>query len=198
MCLLIGFHEEQSKASLIGAVMLARGLSRPRTVLAIRTLRRMFFYTEFPRALGGSKALVTRMSSIQAIEVVLVARVVSDHLLIIVPISFEQYLKRLGRSGRSHGNFQLSHLEWHCSMRRGSGEHTKLVPRTKETNVAHAPHHPENPLKFSQIHSKRGNMRNGGCSAGIVNIHRLFPKGRHTMNAKMMSHLKDLGITLSL
>ena len=69
---------------------------------------------------------------------------------------------------------------------------------TKETNVAHAPHHPENPLKFSQIHSKRGNMRNGGCSAGIVNIHRMFPKGRHTMNAKMMSHLKDLGITLSL
>ena len=69
---------------------------------------------------------------------------------------------------------------------------------TKETNVAHAPHHPEKPLKFSQIHSKRGNMRNGGCSAVIVNIHRMFPKGRHTMNAKMMSHLKDLGITLSL
>ena len=67
------------------------------------------------------------------------------------------------------------------------------VSGTKETNVAHAPHHPENPLKFSQIHSKRGNMRNGGCSAGIVNIHRLFPKGRHTIDAKMMSHLKDLG-----
>ena len=28
---------------------------------------------------------------------------------------------------------------------------------TKETNVAHASHHPKNPLKFSQIHSKRGN-----------------------------------------
>ena len=69
---------------------------------------------------------------------------------------------------------------------------------TKETNVAHAPHHPEKPLKLNQIHSKRGNMRNGGCSAVIVNIHRMFPKGRHTMNAKMMSHLKDLGITLSL
>ena len=54
------------------------------------------------------------------------------------------------------------------------------------------------PLKFSQVNSKRGNMGNGGCSAGIVNIHRMFPKGRHTMNAKMMSHLKDLGITLSL
>ena len=50
----------------------------------------------------------------------------------------------------------------------------------------------------SQIHLKRGNMRNGGCRADIVNIHRLFPKGWHTMNAKMMSHLKDLGITLSL
>ena len=73
-----------------------------------------------------------------------------------------------------------------------------IVRLTKETNVAHAPHHPENPLKFSQIHSKRGNKRNGGCSAGILNIHRRFPKGRHTMNANMMSHLKDLGITLSL
>ena len=73
-----------------------------------------------------------------------------------------------------------------------------VVKRTKETNVAHAPHHPEKPFKFSQIHSKRGNMRNGGCSAVIVNIHRMFPKGRHTMNAKMMNHLKDLGITLSL
>ena len=73
-----------------------------------------------------------------------------------------------------------------------------LEHATKETNVAHAPHHSKNPLNFSQIHSKRGNMRNGGCSAGIVNIHRMFPKGRHTMNAKMMSHLKDLGITLSL
>ena len=69
---------------------------------------------------------------------------------------------------------------------------------TKDTNVAHAPHHPENLLKFTQIHSKRGNMRNGGCSAGIVNIHRMFPKGRHTMNAKMRSHLKDVGITLYL
>ena len=72
------------------------------------------------------------------------------------------------------------------------------LARTKETNVAHAPHHPENPLKFGKMHSKRGNMRNGGCSAGVVNIHRLFPKGRHTMNAKIMSQLKDLGITLSL
>ena len=61
---------------------------------------------------------------------------------------------------------------------------------TKETNVAHAPQHPEN---FLEIHSKRGKMRNGGCGAGIVNIHRLFPKGRHAMNGKMMSHLKDLG-----
>ena len=77
-------------------------------------------------------------------------------------------------------------------------DYNLLVTRTKETNVAHALHHPEKPLKFSQIHSKRGNMRNGGCSAVIVNIHRMFPKGRHTMNAKMMSHLKDLGITLSL
>ena len=41
-------------------------------------------------------------------------------------------------------------------------------------------------------------MRNGGCGTGILNIHRLFPKGRLTMNAKMVSHLKDLGITLSL
>ena len=49
----------------------------------------------------------------------------------------------------------------------------------KETNVAHAPHHPEKALKFSQIHSK-----NGGCSAGIVNM--------------VKSHLKDLGITFSL
>ena len=73
-----------------------------------------------------------------------------------------------------------------------------FTDQTKETNVAHAPHHPKNPLKFSQIHSKRGNMRNGGCSAVIVNIHRMFPKGRYTMNAKMISHLKDLGITLSL
>ena len=31
-CLLIGFHEEQSKASLIGAVILARGVSRCRKV----------------------------------------------------------------------------------------------------------------------------------------------------------------------
>ena len=62
---------------------------------------------------------------------------------------------------------------------------------TKETNVAHAPQHPENSL---EIHSKRGIMRNGGCGAGIVNIHRMFPKGRRAMNAKMMSHLKDLGI----
>ena len=31
-CLLIGFHEEQSKASLIGAFMVARGVSRRRTV----------------------------------------------------------------------------------------------------------------------------------------------------------------------
>ena len=57
----------------------------------------------------------------------------------------------------------------------------------KETNFAHAPHHPEKFLKFSQIHSKRGNMRNVGRSAGIVNINLMFPKGRHTMNAKMMS-----------
>ena len=69
---------------------------------------------------------------------------------------------------------------------------------TKETKVAHARHHPEKLLKCSQIHSKLGNMRNGECSAGIVNIRRMFPKGRHTMHAKMMSHLKDLGITLSL
>ena len=73
-----------------------------------------------------------------------------------------------------------------------------LALLTKETNVAHAPRHPKKPLKFSQTYSKRGNMRNGGCSAGIVNIHLLFPKGRHTMNAKMKSHLKDLGITVSL
>ena len=39
----------------------------------------------------------------------------------------------------------------------------KTCSLTKETNVAHAPHHPENPLRFSQIHSKRENMRNGGC-----------------------------------
>ena len=73
-----------------------------------------------------------------------------------------------------------------------------VAAQTKETSVAHAPYHPEKPLKFSQIHSKRGNMRNGGCCAGIFNIHRMFPKGPHTMNAKMMRHLKDLGITLSL
>ena len=45
--LLIGFREEQSKASLIGAFMLARGVSRRRKVqianfLATITLRRMF------------------------------------------------------------------------------------------------------------------------------------------------------------
>ena len=42
-CLLIGFREEKSNASLIGAFMLARGVSRD------------------PRALDRSKALVTRM-----------------------------------------------------------------------------------------------------------------------------------------
>ena len=57
---------------------------------------------------------------------------------------------------------------------------------------------PKIPLKFSQIHLKRGKMRNGRCGAGIVNIHCLFPEGRNTMNARMMSHLKDLGMTLSL
>ena len=65
-CLLIGFREEQSKVSLISAFMLARGVTRRRKVpnnqfLAARTLRRMFSYIEFPRALGRSKALVTRM-----------------------------------------------------------------------------------------------------------------------------------------
>ena len=68
--LLIGFREEQSKASLIGAFMLARGLTRRRKVqianfLAIRTLRRMFSYIELPRALGRSEALVTRMALLQ-------------------------------------------------------------------------------------------------------------------------------------
>ena len=46
-CLLIGFREEQSKESPIGAFMLARGVSRRRKVqianfLATITLRRMF------------------------------------------------------------------------------------------------------------------------------------------------------------
>ena len=46
--------------------MLARAVSRRRKVqianfLAIRTPRRMFSYREFPRALGRSEALVTRM-----------------------------------------------------------------------------------------------------------------------------------------
>ena len=76
-------------------------------------------------------------------------------------------------------------------------QRSKTFCLTKETNVAHALHHPEKPFKFSQIHSKRGNTRNGGCGSGIVNIHRLLRKGRHTINAKM-SHLKDLGITSSL
>ena len=57
---------------------------------------------------------------------------------------------------------------------------------------------PGKPLGFIQIHSKRGEMRNGGCGAGIVNIHRQFTNGQDTMNAKMMSNLKDLGITLSV
>ena len=66
-CLLIGFREEKSNASLIGAFMLARGVSRRRKegsnsqFLALRTLQRMFSYIEFPRALDRSKALVTRM-----------------------------------------------------------------------------------------------------------------------------------------
>ena len=60
-CLLIGFREEQSKASLIGAFMLEQGVSRRRKFLAMRTVRRMLSYTEFPRALGRSEALVTRM-----------------------------------------------------------------------------------------------------------------------------------------
>ena len=42
-CLLVGFHEEQWKASLIGAFMLARGV-------AMITLRRMF-----PRASGHAQ-----------------------------------------------------------------------------------------------------------------------------------------------
>ena len=62
-CLLIGFHEEQSKR---GVFMLERRVSRHRKVetpnfLAIRTLRRMFFYIVFPRALGRSYVLVIRM-----------------------------------------------------------------------------------------------------------------------------------------
>ena len=54
----------------------------------------------------------TRLSSIQVIEVVSVARVVCDRLdslHIIVPIAFEHYLKQLGRSYRNqafHQNFQ--------------------------------------------------------------------------------------------
>ena len=44
-CVFIGFRKEQWQASLIGAFMLARAESR-RQLLAIRTLRRMFFYIE--------------------------------------------------------------------------------------------------------------------------------------------------------
>ena len=57
---------------------------------------------------------------------------------------------------------------------------------------------PRKSLEIQSNSFESGNVRSGGCSAGIVNIYRMFPKGRHTMNAKMMSHLKDLGITLSL
>ena len=58
--------KNNQKACLIGAFMLARGVSRrgkvqTANILAIRTLRRMFPYIEFSRALGRSEALVTRM-----------------------------------------------------------------------------------------------------------------------------------------
>ena len=96
------------------------------------------------------------------------------------------------KSGKAqHSRFRVIR----CCLQNGSKSCYDIISLCP---TLHAPHHPENPLKFSQIHSKRGNMRNGGCSAGIVNIHRMFPKGRQTMNAKMMSHLKDVGITLSL
>ena len=70
---LIGFHEEQSIASPIGAFMLARGVSRRRKVpnsqlLTLRSLRRMFSDIEFPRALRRFKTLATRMINSQLYE----------------------------------------------------------------------------------------------------------------------------------
>ena len=75
--------------------------------LAIRTLRRMFLYTEFPRALGRSKALVTRMKlelkDTQNYE----NRSNSRHWNFKPDTSSEQHLKQWGSLVSKHGQNQV-------------------------------------------------------------------------------------------
>ena len=68
--LLIGFCEEQSKASLIGEFALPQGVSRCRKAQIanfwIYIVQCMFSHLELPRTLGRSEALVTRMYSLKS------------------------------------------------------------------------------------------------------------------------------------